>query len=91
MSEIISDGGSAFPQFSEDKIRDLLGVGKGMSLRDYFAAKAMQALIAQLYSPAMPEAQYNKEAKAKNGIAKMAYDYADGMLEAREKEKKASA
>ena len=53
----------------------LIGDGRGMSLRDYFAAKALPALIEQnglgeCYSP-----EYS---------AKEAYEYADAMLKARE-------
>lgn len=43
----------------------------GMTLRDYFAAKAMACLI-----------QHNISAKA---MAQASYDYADAMLEARKK------
>jgi hypothetical protein len=48
----------------------------GMTLRDYFAAKAMQALI-KIYEP-----------KGEDGcipdVAEAAYFYADAMLKARE-------
>ena len=46
---------------------------KGMSLRDYFAAKAMQTLANEEHSDAIIQA-----------IAMTAYDYADAMLAARE-------
>ncbi|MBU3748765.1 MAG: hypothetical protein FGM36_16060 [Burkholderiaceae bacterium] len=42
----------------------------GMTLRDYFAAKAMQGLLTRL--------------KGTDGVADMAYRYADAMLKARE-------
>ena len=45
----------------------------GMLLRDYFAAKAMQGLIAADTGFTMPSAR----------IAELAYDQADAMLEAR--------
>lgn len=55
----------AFPQHSE------LG-GRGMSLRDYFAAKAMQGLLAsEVYAP-------------REEFAESAYKMADAMLKARE-------
>ena len=48
MSTPINDGGPAFPATTEDD-RDCgpryIGGYGGMSLRDYFAAKAMQALL----------------------------------------------
>ena len=48
-------------------------IQNGMSLRDYFAAKAMQALV----SP-----EHNSETIYV--AAQVAYDYADAMMKARE-------
>jgi hypothetical protein len=59
-------GGPAFP----------VGNANGMSLRDYFAAKAMQAMLS---SPNCP--MDVRESK----LAMQAYSTADAMLEAREK------
>lgn len=76
MSKQINDGGSAFPQIgTEYKVdtgnRETACVAEGMSLRDYFAAKAMQALIA---SP-------NFEVKSKpHQVAELAYSTADAMV-----------
>ena len=66
----------AFPSFVEQFD---FGLGKempksvayGMTLRDYFAAKAMQALITGNHRTGKPPAE-------------MAYDIADQMLKARE-------
>lgn len=74
------DGGSAFPNAplyalqEEDGIYELLvdEQSSGMSLRDYFAAKAMQALISR------------KDFEFDDFAWKNAYDAADGMLKARE-------
>ena len=44
MSTPLNDGGEAFPLISEDHH---LAAHLGMSLRDYFAAAALQALAAQ--------------------------------------------
>lgn len=64
-------GGSAFP------IHDC-GHGTayqdGMTLRDYFAAKAMQGFAAD------PEASWTDGAA---GMARCAYDWADAMIAAR--------
>ena len=67
-----NDGGPAFPI-------NLPGFGdngaQGMSMRDYFAAKAMQGFAA------------DQNAAWKDGAAGMAlcaYDWADAMLKARE-------
>ena len=61
-------GGPAFPCHPgiENPIYD------GMTLRDYFAAKAMQAILS--------DPDYDKEDSA---LAKAAYYVADAMLEAR--------
>jgi len=55
----------------------------GMSLRDYFAAKAMAALII-CADQDNPQSAF---ANNKN-CAKWAYEYADAMLDARKKEGK---
>lgn len=59
----------AFPTLRQDKIHKNFLTTDGMTLRDYFAAKAMQALI------------QTDEQK----IAWEAYRIADGMMEIREK------
>ena len=51
---------------------------KGMDLRDYFAAKAMQALI-----PISTKAIAEELITAKN-VVDAAYQYADAMMKARE-------
>ena len=61
------DGGPAFPVGSGD-MRDPVG----MTLRDYFAAKAMQGLMASPSDPASVEI-----------AAEWSYKVADAMLEAR--------
>ena len=66
MSEKINDGGPAFP-LKEPLTSDCLG----MSLRDYFAAKAMQSIVALNCCPATM-------------VAEDAYAIADAMLERRE-------
>ena len=68
----LNDGGPAFPSTITD---DSLHVG-GMSLRDYFAAKAMQGLLAaQVHG-------FNDQ-PAKGPFASMAYEMADAMINAR--------
>ena len=78
MSEI-DNGGPEFP-FCHEIESDKPGmravyVERGMSLRDYFAAKAMQGLASKPGSP-----DYEYEAMA-------AYKYADAMIAEREKQK----
>lgn len=66
-----NDGGPAFP---ENGARGQAADGEGMSLRDYFAAKAMQGLCAH------HEIGHSPYVK----IAEAAYHQADAMLAARE-------
>jgi hypothetical protein len=50
----------------------------GMTLRDYFAAKAMHGLLG-IYDRVVPDTGETK----KQTISKLAYEMADAMLEAR--------
>jgi glycerol kinase len=78
-------GGAAFPTYKDS-------LYLGMSLRDYFAAKAMQALIEK--TELMIQATLENDevigstddflAVHKAGICESAYKYADAMLKARE-------
>jgi hypothetical protein len=64
-------GGPAFPTE-----RALPEQRSGMTLRDYFAAKAMQALLSNPECPLGPLSQ----------VPSAAYEMADAMLEARDYE-----
>lgn len=64
---------SAFPWVCDD----LRIVAKGMTLRDYFAAKALQGLIAGCYAG-------NNSGFTVDGNVFAAYEYADAMMKARE-------
>jgi hypothetical protein len=64
---------SAFP-WSVDDGQKIVG-NKGMTLRDYFAAKAMQPINSQAIDYAKAEA---------SDMARKAYMIADAMLKARE-------
>ena len=65
MSKPINDGGPAFP---DDRWQ------AGMTLRDYFAAAALQGMMAE----------YDPEDELEHHIAKWSYKAADAMLKARE-------
>jgi hypothetical protein len=67
-------GGSAFPHQSSDAIR------AGMTLRDYFAAKAMQAVFT---GAIMDGLTMNQDIEC-DKLAMVAYTMADAMLKARE-------
>ena len=55
------------------------GYANGMTLRDYFAAKAMQAGIGLIPNMAQPR----EGVTVPRAITEMAYEIADAMLEAR--------
>ena len=71
----IKDGGSAFPSTQYVSGISPTGHSVGMTLRDYFAAKAMQGMLAEDGGGAFN----NRE------LAEFAYLVADEMLKAREK------
>ena len=67
-----NNGGPAFPTTPDDEGN---GFG-GMTLRDYFAAKAMPDLFTKFY-----DSGFNSE----KDFARWAYELADAMIEEREK------
>jgi hypothetical protein len=68
-------GGPAFPFEYFDEQLQRARVMHGMTLRDYFAAKAMQGLLAGLTSTTV---------WSQDEAAETAYNVADSMLRARE-------
>ena len=84
MSE--NTGGPAFPQpgiLSADGIVSSQDYCEGgMTLRDYFAAKAMQAIMAN--DALLRAAMANYEGASEAIVAQWSYDQADAMLEERE-------
>jgi hypothetical protein len=78
VSAPINDGGPAFPcvYYSEPigSIGPQLTVKGGISMRDYFAGKALQGLMSKV----KPEAHWE------DYRAKWSYEAADAMLKARE-------
>jgi len=67
-------GGPAFPVDTYDTELNKIIQAHGMTLRDYFAAKAMQAFLVKEYANA------NRPIEISEG----AYEQADAMLKARE-------
>jgi hypothetical protein len=83
-------GGPAFPtpRFTMDGEGRVLGFSistDGMSLRDYFAAKAMQAMITNetVHATSM-KAAHEAKLHEEFVLAQMSYMLADAMLKARE-------
>ncbi len=74
-------GGPAFPSHHDD---DIGYPAKGMALRDYFAAKAMQGLMAGRWKSDMHGIPYDAYRADADEWAKSAYHFADAMLKARE-------
>lgn len=87
MSGGIEDGGPAFPEQAvydggrgEVNPAGAYGFACGMTLRDYFAAKAMQQMLASPCEWAEPNSATLGEL-----ISQQAYEMADEMLKARKK------
>lgn len=82
MSEQIKDGGSAFPVTFQDTLSDQWIAIAGMTLRDYFAAKAM-AMAWDAYDKGYCGTEDASE-RSVDLIAEFSYQIADAMLAARE-------
>jgi hypothetical protein len=89
-----NNGGPAFPQppCADSSGGFLLPTHfglEGMTLRDYFAAKAMQSLISLMENTEDADAEMRKlglgEGEFDKLVAKCAYDYADAMIERRDR------
>lgn len=70
----VNNGGPAFPTSRINMAGEVVPDEEGMSLRDYFAAKALPACIAAALKTSLDELQ----------ISELAYNFADAMLKARE-------
>ena len=93
MSDKIKDGGPAFPNGLCDSSSGAFHLIDGMSLRDYFAAKAMQGVLISMSlektenkttfidEDYMSDVSYNEKIEE---IAWYSYTIADAMLKARE-------
>ena len=72
----IETGGPAFPESYVGTDMPHEGIGNGMTMRDYFAAKAMNGLLANPVDSLTYE---------DDSVAESAYKMADAMLAARSK------
>jgi hypothetical protein len=74
VTKMINDGGPAFPHKTQwDGITPAINY-HGISMRDYFAASALQGMMSE----------YDPEDELENHIAIWSYKAADAMLRARE-------
>lgn len=91
MSEQNKNGGAAFPTLTYDQGAAMNGIGvsvtdhPGMTLRDYFAAKAMQGLLANPGGPIQENGMsgWNWCNCTVEDVADLAWHIADAMLRAR--------
>lgn len=83
MSENKDNGGPAFPLV--EPAGEMCSVSPGMSLRDYFAAKAMQGDIASMVDPSGERCGIQIDLPDENlkRLADMYYRMADALLETR--------
>ena len=86
MKEKTNTGGPAFPcqeievNYTSEPLRE------GMTLRDYFASKAMQGLVISSDSleAYFHESEITTRDEMTSKFSEIAYDFADAMLEARD-------
>ncbi|HHT8992811.1 TPA: hypothetical protein ACT5B2_003856 [Burkholderia cenocepacia] len=81
----VDDGGPAFPvddpfALEPRDVTQMKRLASGMSLRDYFAAKALAGMLAY---PGCESRGSHHNNNTPDGVATMAYEYADAMLRAR--------
>lgn len=82
MTTTTETGGPAFPQPNMIDDGELIKTGDtGMTLRDYFAAKAMLGFITN--DNLLREAAHYLPEGSEYSIARLAYDQADAMLRER--------
>jgi hypothetical protein len=81
----MNDGGPAFPagEAKFNPLSDRFDNPFGMSLRDYFAAKAMHAYLHPNKTKDVVEKASQLQISFSEQIAGRAYEIADAMLEAR--------
>lgn len=75
MTKTQNTGVPAFPFIYDDPNKEIRYVCQGMTLRDYFAAKAMQGFVS--------DSEWRVDMHP-NETARAAYSQADAMLKARE-------
>lgn len=80
----INDGGAAFPLYDSNGDGKMFLAETGIYVRDYFAAKAMQGMLADSQTrQSCPEGQAEKWMRS---FARVCYELADAMIAAREKQ-----
>jgi hypothetical protein len=77
------DGGPAFPQPSASTRDDGTHHMRGLTMRDYFAAAALQGSLSTIEDYSQELKRINSKTPLNTFMARLAYAYADAMLEAR--------
>jgi len=81
----MQDGGPAFPHsYITPSGPTAYDDHAGMSLRDYFAARAMQGLVWELAAAISKDQDVSRAMLAIDNTARLSYAFADRMLAARE-------
>lgn len=80
---LIKGGGCAFPFSIEIDDNKSMAYSHGMTLRDYFAAKAMQGLLT-IPVATLSESKTDEHERLDSYLAHLSYTMADAMLKARE-------
>jgi hypothetical protein len=81
MSNDTNTGGPAFPVSEYVQHNGLtIGTQEGMTLRDYFAAKAMQGMLAD---PDTARTVRMSRRKLDEAVSELSYMFADAMIQAR--------
>ena len=84
MTNQINDGGPAFPSPPSQHSNGFYSTGNGMTLRDYFAAKAMQAIISSALNEQTKTGYNINNPHFLECLSLDAYAHADAMLKVRE-------
>jgi hypothetical protein len=79
------DGGPAFPKAELDAWHKAVGGSPGMTLRDYFAAKALAGFLTMSAKEFLADYRTPKSEPLPTAIARLSYEQADAMLKARQK------
>jgi hypothetical protein len=84
MDNTHNTGGPAYPTSNWQKmVPQANGYHEGMTLRDYFAAKAMQAMLSSPEFLVVVTADQAVGGNAKERVSNVSFAYADAMLKAR--------
>lgn len=85
LEEEMKDGGPAYPTDASEERNRGSTVYPGMSLRDYFAAAALQGVLSDMVDHMKVLERTGHSGDADKVLARFCYEYADAMLAERDK------